>query len=109
MNRNSFLAATAATAHFAGGLLACTIPPVADSRRPLLMLIPACRRHWRKTVGRIASGEGVSRAQLDALIDNAIQHSPDMQVAEQRIPASGGSARRKRLRAGRPQLTFLPT
>ncbi|VEA32249.1 lipoprotein [Salmonella enterica subsp. enterica] len=47
-------------------------------------------------------------AQLDALIDNAIQHSPDMQVAEQRI--NWRKRRRKRLRRRTARSsTFLPT
>ncbi|SUG46950.1 lipoprotein [Salmonella enterica subsp. arizonae] len=44
-------------------------------------------------------------AQLDALIDNAIQHSPDMQVAEQRIQLAEAQAKAVEAQDG-PQLDF---
>lgn len=43
--------------------------------------------------------------QLDALIDNAIQHSPDMQVAEQRIQLAEAQAKAVEAQDG-PQLDF---
>lgn len=44
-------------------------------------------------------------AQLDALIDNAIQHSPDMQVAKQRIQLAEAQAKAVEAQDG-PQLDF---
>ncbi|ECF8688233.1 outer membrane efflux family protein [Salmonella enterica] len=88
MNRNSFLAATASLPLF---ILLAGCAPMHDTRQSLTQQTPsshvdsslpaALKNGWPDSQWWKAYHD----AQLDALIDNAIQHSPDMQVAEQRI------------------------
>ncbi|EEI1920915.1 multidrug resistance outer membrane protein MdtQ [Salmonella enterica subsp. enterica serovar Enteritidis] len=108
MNRNSFLAATASLPLF---ILLAGCAPMHDTRQSLTQQTPsshvdsslpaALKNGWPDSQWWKAYHD----AQLDALIDNAIQHSPDMQVAEQRIQLAEAQAKAVEAQDG-PQLDF---
>ncbi|ECD9159376.1 multidrug resistance outer membrane protein MdtQ [Salmonella enterica] len=108
MNRNSFLAATASLPLF---ILLAGCAPMHDTRQSLTQQTPsshvdsslpaALKNSWPDSQWWKAYHD----AQLDALIDNAIQHSPDMQVAEQRIQLAEAQAKAVEAQDG-PQLDF---
>lgn len=108
MNRNSFLAATASLPLF---ILLAGCAPMHDPRQSLTQQTPsshvdsslpaALKNGWPDSQWWKAYHD----TQLDALIDNAIQHSPDMQVAEQRIQLAEAQAKAVEAQDG-PQLDF---
>ncbi|EGF0805729.1 multidrug resistance outer membrane protein MdtQ [Salmonella enterica] len=108
MNRNSFLAATASLPLF---ILLAGCAPMHDTRQSLTQQTPsshvdsslpaALKNGWPDSQWWKAYHD----TQLDALIDNAIQHSPDMQVAEQRIQLAEAQAKAVEAQDG-PQLDF---
>ncbi|WP_080190992.1 multidrug resistance outer membrane protein MdtQ [Salmonella enterica] len=108
MNRNSFLAATASLPLF---ILLAGCAPMHDTRQSLTQQTPsshvdsslpaALKNGWPDSQWWKAYHD----EQLDALIDNAIQHSPDMQVAEQRIQLAEAQAKAVEAQDG-PQLDF---
>ncbi|HFZ8851783.1 TPA: multidrug resistance outer membrane protein MdtQ [Salmonella enterica subsp. houtenae serovar 1,40:z4,z23:-] len=108
MNRNSFLAATASLPLF---ILLAGCAPMHDTRQSLTQQTPsshidsslptALKNGWPDSQWWKAYHD----AQLDALIDNAIQHSPDMQVADQRIQLAEAQAKAVEAQDG-PQLDF---
>ncbi|EAV6663558.1 multidrug resistance outer membrane protein MdtQ [Salmonella enterica subsp. enterica serovar Saphra] len=108
MNRNSFLAAAASLPLF---ILLAGCAPMHDTRQSLTQQTPsshvdsslpaALKNGWPDSQWWKAYHD----TQLDALIDNAIQHSPDMQVAEQRIQLAEAQAKAVEAQDG-PQLDF---
>ncbi|ECV4979604.1 multidrug resistance outer membrane protein MdtQ [Salmonella enterica subsp. enterica] len=108
MNRNSFLAATTSLPLF---ILLAGCAPMHDTRQSLTQQTPsshvdsslpaALKNGWPDSQWWKAYHD----TQLDALIDNAIQHSPDMQVAEQRIQLAEAQAKAVEAQDG-PQLDF---
>lgn len=88
MNRDSLLATTVCLSLFT---LLAGCAPMHDTRQSLTRQTPAAQVDSPLPTA-IKNGWPDSQwwkayhdPQLDALIDNALQHSPDMQVAEQRI------------------------
>ncbi|EAR3201357.1 multidrug resistance outer membrane protein MdtQ [Salmonella enterica] len=108
MNRNTFLAATASLPLF---ILLAGCAPMHDTRQSLTQQTPSS--HIDSTLPTALKNgwpdsqwwKAYHDAQLDALIDNAIQHSPDMQVAEQRIQLAEAQAKAVEAQDG-PQLDF---
>ncbi|EBU4161428.1 multidrug resistance outer membrane protein MdtQ [Salmonella enterica] len=108
MNRNSFLAAAASLPLF---ILLAGCATMHDTRQSLTQQTPsshvdsslpaALKNGWPDSQWWKAYHD----TQLDALIDNAIQHSPDMQVAEQRIQLAEAQAKAVEAQDG-PQLDF---
>ncbi|EBP3906700.1 multidrug resistance outer membrane protein MdtQ, partial [Salmonella enterica subsp. enterica] len=108
MNRNPFLAATASLPLF---ILLAGCAPMHDTRQSLTQQTPSS--HVDSSLPAVLKNgwpdsqwwKAYHDAQLDALIDNAIQHSPDMQVAEQRIQLAEAQAKAVEAQDG-PQLDF---
>ncbi|MEB2702446.1 multidrug resistance outer membrane protein MdtQ [Citrobacter koseri] len=108
MNRDSLLATTVCLSLFT---LLAGCAPMHDTRQSLTRQTPASpvdsplptaiKNGWPDSQWWKAYHD----PQLDALIDNALQHSPDMQVAEQRIQLAEAQAKAVEAQDG-PRLDF---
>ena len=108
MNRDSLLATTVCLSLFT---LLAGCAPMHDTRQSLTRQTPAAQVDSPLPTA-IKNGWPDSQwwkayhdPQLDALIDNALQHSPDMQVAEQRIQLAEAQAKAVEAQDG-PRLDF---
>ncbi|WP_275257224.1 multidrug resistance outer membrane protein MdtQ [Citrobacter koseri] len=108
MNRDSLLATTVCLSLFT---LLAGCAPMHDTRQSLTRQTPASQVDSPLPTA-IKNGWPDSQwwkayhdPQLDALIDNALQHSPDMQVAEQRIQLAEAQAKAVEAQDG-PGLDF---
>ncbi|HFZ8994154.1 TPA: multidrug resistance outer membrane protein MdtQ [Citrobacter freundii] len=108
MNRNSLLAATACLPLY---LFLAGCAPMHDTRQALQQQTPAS--HIDSSLpAALKNGwpgsqwwQEYNDKQLNALIDNALKHSPDMQVAEQRIQLAEAQAKAVEAQDG-PRVDF---